>query len=78
MTQISVDQAFLEDLVDVKLQVLSEEMDRILTKWGYASATQFLQDARDGTLAEAEMDALSITNLIDQREELFAYKQSWV
>ncbi len=77
MTQVSVDKALAEELVDLKLQQLAQEITNILTKWKYKSIDKFLKDAEDGTLAEAEMDAISMTNLIDQREELFRLKKSW-
>ncbi len=38
---------------------------------------QFLLDARDGTLGEAEDDAVCMRNLIDKREELFQLKYKW-
>ncbi len=77
MTQVSVDKALAEELVDLKLQQLAQEITNILTKWNYKSIDKFLKDAEDEALAEAEMDAISMTNLIDQREELFRLKRSW-
>ncbi len=77
MTQVSVDKALAEELVDLKLQQLAQEITNILTKWNYKTIDKFLKDAEDGTLAESEMDAISMTNLIDQREELFRLKRSW-
>ncbi len=77
MTQVSVDKALAEELVDLKLQQLAQEITKILTKWNYKTIDKFLKDAEDGTLAESEMDAISMTNLIDQREELFRLKRSW-
>jgi hypothetical protein len=77
MTQVSVDKVLAEELVDLKLQQLAQEIANILLKWEYKTVDKFLKDAENGTLAEAEMDAISMTNLIDQREELFRLKLSW-
>ncbi len=77
MNQVSVDKALAEELVDFKLQQLAQEIKIILAKWNYKSIDKFLKDAEDGTLTEAEIDAISMTNLIDQREELFRLKRSW-
>ncbi len=77
MTQISVEKEFLEDLVDLKLKFLNDEVDKILNKWNYESSTKFLSDAADGTLEEAEDDAITLRHLNDQREELLQFKASW-
>ncbi len=77
MTQVSVDKALAEELVDLKLQQLAQEITKILSNWNYKSIDKFLKDAENGTLAESEMDAMFLTNLIDQREELFRLKRSW-
>jgi hypothetical protein len=58
------------DLLDFKLRHLKEEIDRILSKWNYTSSSEFLKYAKDGTLSEAEMDAIELKNLNDVRERL--------
>ncbi len=77
MTVISVDKEFLEDLVDLKLKFLNDEIEKILTKWNYQIPSKFLKDAADGTIEEAEDDAITLRHLIDQREELLKLKASW-
>ncbi len=77
MTTIPVKKEFLEELVDLKLEFLFNETDIILKKWDYESPEKFLQDAKDGTIEEAENDAITLKHLIDQREELFNYKREW-
>ncbi|MGQ4874788.1 MAG: hypothetical protein ACP6IY_12030 [Promethearchaeia archaeon] len=77
MTTIPVKKELLEELVDLKLEYLSKEIDKILRKWSYESPDKFLQDAKDGTIEEAEDDAITLKHLIDQREELFNYKREW-
>lgn len=77
MTVISVDKDFLEELVDLKLKFLNDESEKILTKWNYRMPSKFLKDAADGTIEEAEDDAITLRHLIDQREELLKLKASW-
>jgi hypothetical protein len=77
MTSISVEKEFLMDLIDSKLKVLQDEIQAFLTKWKYTSIEKFLSDARDGTLEEAEDDAVCMRNLTDKREDLFQLKYKW-
>ena len=77
MTSIPVEKELLEELIDLKLRFLYDEIDKILNKWKYNESSKFLQDARDGTIEEAEDDAISLRHLLDQREELLALKKNW-
>lgn len=77
MTSILVKKELLEELIDFKLRFLYEEIDKILNKWKYEESSKFLQDARDGTIEEAEDDAITLRHLLDQREELLALKKDW-
>ena len=77
MTSIPVEKELLEELIDLKLRFLYDEIDKILNKWKYDESSKFLQDARDGTIEEAEDDAISLRHLFDQREELLALKKDW-
>jgi hypothetical protein len=43
-------------------------IEEILAKWNYSSAELFLKHAADGTLSEAEDDAISITNLLRKQK----------
>lgn len=77
MTTIPVEKEFLEELVGFKLKYLNEEMEKILEKWEYDSSSKFLEDAKDGTIEEAENDAITLKHLIDQRQKLLNMKKSW-
>jgi hypothetical protein len=70
LATVSVKKEFLDDLVDFKLRFITNEINRILTKWKRQSIDQFLKDARTGVLVESEDDAIDLTNLIAQRDEL--------
>lgn len=72
-----VEKELLEELVDLKLKFLYEEIDKILSKWEYEEPSKFLKDAKDGTVEEAEDDAITLRHLLDQREELFSLKKEW-
>ena len=78
MARVSVDEKLLINLLDFKLSHLKEEIDRILSKWNYTSSTEFLKQAKDGTLSEAEMDAIELINLNDERERLLGEKTSFI
>ena len=78
LQNVTLDRVFAEDLVDTKLRLIREHIDKILTAWNYSSADKFIADARKGVIEEAEMDAIGLTNLLDRREELFKIKNSWI
>ena len=77
MARVSVDKDLLINLLDFKLIRLKDEIDRILNRWDYTSSNEFLKHAKDGTLEEAEMDAIELTNLIDERERLLKEKVNY-
>ncbi len=77
MASVNLDKALAEELVDLKLHYLQEESKKILNLWGYESATQFLNNAKTGAIREAEEDAITLKQLIADREELLLLKSSW-
>jgi hypothetical protein len=77
MTTCSIDQELLDELIDFKLRHLLLDINDIIDKWGYADATKFINDARNGVLQEAEMDAISLRQLVHDREELERIKTGW-
>ena len=78
MARVSVDEELLLNLLDFKLSRLKEEIDRILSKWKCKSSTEFLKHAKDGTISEAEMDAIELINLNEERERLLEEKSSFI
>ena len=76
MTSVSIEKELLEDLLDSKLAMIAEKINQILKKWKYNSVELFLTHSADGTLEEAELDAISLTNLIDKRNNLFELKKT--
>ena len=59
------DNTLAESLVDLKLRVIHQEIDRVLKQRQYSDATTFVNDARAGKIREAENDAIGMTNLLD-------------
>ncbi|MFW9988920.1 MAG: hypothetical protein ACFFC3_09715 [Candidatus Odinarchaeota archaeon] len=78
MTQVKIDKENLVQLVDFKLGRLRKEIEKILRKWNYSSSRTFLDDARNGTLTEAEEDAIILRNLEDEIERLEQQKTNWL
>ncbi len=76
MTQVSVKKEVLEDLIAFKMRYLNGEIKNILNKWKYSSSIKFLADARDGTITEAEGDAVSLRQLLKQLDELKTIRTS--
>ena len=77
MATIPVEKELLEDLLSSKLTLLTQKINQILDKWKYQSIELFLSDASTGKLEESEMDAISLTNLLDRRDEMMKYKAKW-
>ena len=77
MATIPVEKEILEDLVNSKLKQLTQKINSILKKWNYTSIEDFLNHAADGTLQEAEMDAISLTNLLERKDFYMKYRLEW-
>ena len=73
MTQVKIDKKNL-----VELSRLRKEIERILKKWNYISSNKFLEDARNGTISEAEHDAIILRNLEDEIDALDHQKTIWL
>ena len=78
MAKVTVDEDLFKDLIDFKLNNLKEEIEHLLKKWNYTSSSEFLKHTRDGTLSEAEMDAIALGNLKEQHEKLLLEKTSLI
>ena len=78
MTAIPVEKEVLEELLDYKLKFLHQEIDKILSKWSYNNPDLFLQHAKDGTIEEAELDAITLRQLLKEREDAYEFKNEWI
>ncbi len=77
MTIIDVEKELLEELLDYKLRYLRKEIEKILKKWNYKDPELFLKHARDGTIEEAEPDAITLRQLLKEREDAFQLRNDW-
>ncbi|QEE17117.1 hypothetical protein DSAG12_02949 [Promethearchaeum syntrophicum] len=77
MTQVSLKKELAEDLINSKLRIIVEEIEKILQKWKYDSIELFLTDSKSGKIRNAEDDAIVIQNLLDDQEELHQIKNKW-
>lgn len=77
MATIPVEKNILEDLLKSKLSNISQRIPHILEKSHYSDFQKFMDDARSGVLDEAEMDAISISNLLDSRLQYLKYQAEW-
>jgi hypothetical protein len=71
-----VEKDVLIELIDSKLHLIREDMKKILQNWEYISVDKFIQDARDGTLLEAEDDAVCMRGLIYDQEKMLQLKRN--
>ena len=78
MAKVTLEKKIAQDLVDSKLRYILHEIKEILDCWHYSSTDTFIADARKGVIEEAEEDAITLRHLLDQREDLYHIKQSWV
>jgi hypothetical protein len=67
---VKVEKELLYELLDFKIRSLTQEIDSILTRWKYNNAPQFLEEAKNGTLKNAEMDAILLKQLVADRDTL--------
>lgn len=67
---ITFDSETARDLIETKLRVLTEKIEKILKKWNINSIDEFIKGAKTGTLPEAEDNAIDLQNLRDKRNEI--------
>ena len=66
---ITLENEIAEDLIKFKLQSVQETLSKILTNWNQDNAEDFIEKARSGELPEAEMDAITVRQLISDLEK---------
>jgi len=77
LTIIPIEKDILEELLDYKLKFLHNEINKILSKWNYDNPDLFLQHAKDGTIEEGELDAITLKQLLKEREDAYKFKIDW-
>ncbi|MHA1799819.1 MAG: hypothetical protein ACTSVY_15325 [Candidatus Helarchaeota archaeon] len=67
---INLENKIAEDLIKFKLQWVKDTLNKILTNWGNSNAEDFIEKARSGELPNAEMDAITVRQLLSDLDEL--------
>jgi len=65
-----LDSDLAEELVKFKLKSIQETMQTILEKWHESNIDDFIEKARTGELSDAELDAITIRQLIADLDRL--------
>ena len=68
MTLISLETGIVQDLINTKLQVVDEKIQKNLTHWKMESVDQLIKEAKSGELEEAGSDVIEIQNLMAKRD----------
>ena len=61
---VSIKRETAKELISFKLQHIQETIQNLLNKWGEDYVDEFLSKAKKGFLEDADMDAISIHQLI--------------
>lgn len=72
MATINIEKEFVEDLIKFKLNRIQGFIKEILEKWNEISPEIFLEKAKNGTLMNAELDAIELRQLLLEQEKLYA------
>ena len=67
---VNLENKVAEDLIKFKLQWIKDTLNKILTNWKSDNAEDFIEKARSGKLPDAEMDAITVRQLISDLDEL--------
>ena len=70
MATISMDKELAINLLESRLREIVEEINSILNHWKEESATSLIDKSRNGQLPESEMDAIALTNLVENQIEI--------
>lgn len=67
---IKLENKIAEDLIKFKLQWVKETLNKILKNRDQKNAEDFIEKARSGLLVDAEMDAITVRQLLSDLDEL--------
>ena len=67
---VSMKREVAEELISFKLRQIQSVIAEILQKWNQPTIDDFLTKAKDGSLEEAENDAVELKQLIYDEERL--------
>ncbi|TFF84945.1 hypothetical protein EU523_00840 [Candidatus Heimdallarchaeota archaeon] len=67
---IKLEREKAKELITFKLQHIHETIRSILEKWGIDNTDDFLAMAKSGELENAEMDAITVRQLVADHQQL--------
>ena len=67
---VSIERETLKELITFKLQHLQDLISSILDKWGEDNSDDFISKAKSGDLENAEMDAITMRQLVADYNKL--------
>ncbi len=67
---VSLKKEVAEELINYKLRRIQAIIEDILSRWKEKTIEEFLEKAKDGTLQEAENDAIELKQLVNEEEKL--------
>ena len=70
MKTITINADLAEELLETNLRLLDQEISEILKKWGVETIDELIDGAKNGSLEEAEDNAIEVQNLRDKRNEI--------
>ena len=69
----SIENPIVKELVTFKLNYVTKEIEKILSRWNEVNIDDFLEKAKKGRLEEAENDAIDLKQLILEQIKLSNY-----
>ncbi|OLS19233.1 MAG: hypothetical protein HeimC3_46640 [Candidatus Heimdallarchaeota archaeon LC_3] len=67
---ITLENKIAEDLIKFKLNSVQETLNNILTKWNQDNAEDFILKAKSGSLEDAELDGITVKQLVKDIDDL--------
>lgn len=67
---VSIEKDIVKDLIMFKLQHTQESISLIIDRWNIENADDFITMARNGELENAEMDAITMRQLMSDYNKL--------
>ena len=66
---ITLENEIAEDLIKFKLKSVQKTLSNILNNWNQDNAEDFIEKARSGEIPDAEMDAITVRQLLRDLEK---------
>ena len=70
MSTIELEKDFAIELIETNLAIIKNEIEVIINMWNQNSPQEMIKKTEEGELPEAEIDAISLSNLIEKQSHL--------